>query len=217
LYAGLFLNGAQVEGDEQKMREDLGRKRYLKKRIFDIVIINQAFRYELKPNNKQVTLFIKYCGVARFVWNWGLARRKAEYESTGKSSNAIEQHRQLNALKKTEFPWMYDVSKCAPQSALQNLDRAFINFWRECKKGRKVGYPKFKKKGMHDSFRLMGQIHIFGNGIQLPRLGQIRTKESTIKFKGRILSATVSREADRWFVSLTVERERDIPVRFAQL
>jgi putative transposase len=44
--------------------------------------------------------------------------------------------------------------------------------------------------------------------IQLPRLGTIRTKESTRKFRGRILSATVRREADRWFLSLTVEVDR---------
>ena len=173
--------------------------------------MNQAYKYELKPNNKQAALISRHCGVARFAWNWGLARRKAEYESTGKSSNAIEQHRQLNMLKKTEFPWMYDVSKCAPQEALRNLDSAFINFWRERKKGRNAGYPKFKKKGVHDSFKLMGSIYVFGKGLQLPRIGIIRTKEDTFKFKGRILSATVSREAARWFCSLCVEVERSEP------
>lgn len=173
--------------------------------------VYQAFRYELKPNNKQVGLLIKYCGVARFAWNWGLARRRTEYETTGKSSNFIKQSRQLNALKEAEFSWMYDVSKCAPQEALRNLDRAFINFWRECKKGRNVGYPKFKKKGMHDSFKLTYWIKIDRKSIRLPRLGWVRIKEGTGKFKGHILSATVSREVDRWYCSLCVEMERVEP------
>ena len=178
--------------------------------------VNQAYRYELKPNNKQVGLLIKACGVARFAYNWALDRRVAlfkENEGKDKFTNAIAQHRQLNALKKTEFPWMYEVSKCAPQVALRNLDVAFTNFWREYKLGKRVGFPKFKKKGIHDSFTLTGSIHVFDSSIQLPRLGKIRTKEDTAKFDGRILSATVSREADRWFVSLTVEQERVIPPR----
>jgi len=51
-------------------------------------------------------------------------------------------------------------------------------------------------------------IHVYGKCIKLPRIGIIRTKEKTTKFKGRILSATVSRKVDRWFCSLCVEIER---------
>jgi transposase len=69
--------------------------------------ILRAYRAELDPNNTQRTTLLKHAGAARFAWNWGLARRKQEYEETGRSSNAIEQHRQLNALKKTDFPWLY--------------------------------------------------------------------------------------------------------------
>jgi putative transposase len=61
------------------------------------VKVNQAFRYELKPNNKQVGLLVKHCGVARFAWNWALARRKELYESReGKErfTSAITQPRE---------------------------------------------------------------------------------------------------------------------------
>ena len=176
--------------------------------------VNQAYRYELKPNNKQRGLLLRHSGVARFAWNWGLAQRIAlfnENDGKDKFTTAITQHRQLNALKKLDFPWMYDVSKCAPQEALRNLDIAFKNFWRGRKTNRHTGFPKFKKKGVHDNFGLTGAIYVFGNSLQLPRLGKIRTKENTGKFNGHILSATVSREADRWFVSLSVECERTIP------
>ena len=168
--------------------------------------INRAYRYELDPNREQQILLAKHAGVARFAYNWGLARRIELYQQTGKSTNAIEQHRELNRLKKTQFPWMYEVSKCAPQEALRDLDRAFRNFFRGRKGGRKVGFPRFKKKGRNDSFRLTGAIHVRDRAVQLPRLGMIRLKEVP-HVQGRILSATVSREADRWFVSLTVEEE----------
>jgi len=170
------------------------------------MLIQQSYRYELKPNNKQRTLLAKHAGSARFAYNWGLAQRIEEYKSTGKSSNAIKQHRQLNALKKTDFPWMYEVSKCAPQEALRDLDSAFNNFYRGLKSSPKIGFPKFKKKGIHDSFRLTGSIHTFERSVVLPRCGEIRTKEYT-DVKGQILSATVSKEGDRWFVSFAVQRQ----------
>lgn len=166
------------------------------------MLVNKAYRYELKPNQEQLTLLKKHAGCARFAWNWGLAERIKLWEEEKKTINAIELHRKLNALKKTEFPWMYEVSKCAPQEALRDLDRAFRNFF----EGR-ANFPRFKKKGIHDSFRLTGTIKTYPKHIQLPRLGKIRVKEETAKLKGRILSATVSREADRWFVSLAVEAE----------
>lgn len=174
------------------------------------MLVNKAYRYELKPNHEQLTLLKKHAGCARFAWNWGLAERKRLWEEEKMTTNAMELHKKLNALKKTEFSWMYEVSKCAPQEALRDLDRAFKNFFQ----GR-AGFPKFKKKGIHDSFRLTGTIKVFPRHIQLPRLGKIRVKEETGKFKGRILSATVSREADRWFVSLAVEIEIPDPLPVA--
>lgn len=168
--------------------------------------INSAYRYELKPNAKQRIQLSQHAGTARFTFNWGLQRRIELYEVEKKSTNAMEQHRELNSLKETEFPWMYEVSKCAPQESLRDLDRAFLNFFRGLKQGLNIGFPSFKKKGARDSFRLTGAIRIRERKVQLPRLGLIGLKEFP-KVKGKILSATVSREADRWYVCLTVERE----------
>lgn len=180
------------------------------------MIIHRACRYELDPNNQQRTGFYRHAGVARFAYNWGLEQRNRLYrerQENERFTSAIEQHRELNKLKKTEFPWMYDVSKCAPQEALRDLHQAFKNFFRRLKNGdKKAGFPKFKKKGVRDSFRLTGAIKFIGWAIQLPRLGRIRLKEKRESYhNGRILSATVSRTADRWFVSVTVKEEIDDP------
>lgn len=179
------------------------------------MLIKQAFKYELKPNNKQVRLLVKHSGVARFAWNWALARRIELYktkEGKERYTSFVTQNRELNALKKTEFPWMYDVSKCAPQGALRNLDQAYANMFRRIRNHeKKIGRPKFKKKGIYDSFTLTGIIKVANTCIQLPRLGTIRTKEPTAKLRGRILSATVSREADRWYCSFGVECNRPDP------
>lgn len=181
------------------------------------MLIHKAYRYELKPNNKQRGLFIKACGVARFAWNWGLAQRKELYATQEDKNSYIHyfgQAVELTKLKKTNFSWMYEVSRSIPREALRDLESAYTNFFRRYKNGEKTKPPKFKKKGKHDRFRLcndLNSLRVENIGIRLPRIGIVRTKESTCKLKGRILNATVSREADRWFISLCVEQERIAP------
>ena len=180
--------------------------------------ITRGYKTELDLNNRQRTHCLQHTGTARFAYNWGLARRKAAYEATGETLTAIDLHKELNRLKKTDYPWMYEVSKCAPQEALRDLDRAFANFFRRVKLKKagklrgEVGYPRFKsRKHGAGSFRLTGVIRVFDGHIQLPRLGLLKLKErGYLPTKDvHILSATVSEKAGRWFVSVQVEE--DIP------
>jgi putative transposase len=128
----------------------------------------------------------------------------------------MDLHRELNALKQTSAPWLYEVSKCAPQEALRNLDSAFSHFYRRCQlkqQGKlrgKVGYPqrKTKKRGL-GSFRLTGSIAVCADAIQLPRLGRLRLKErGYLPTTAKILSATVSECGGHWYVSVLVQQER---------
>ena len=180
------------------------------------MLVTKAYRYELDPNNSQRSSLHQHAGVARFVYNWGLGQRISLFkENQGKArfTDAMKQHKLLNSLKKTQFPWMYETSKCAPQESLRDLHRAFQNFYRGLKQGKRVGFPKFKRKGVRDSFRLTGTIRFEGRKIQLPRIGKVRIKEKRKRYyRGRILSVTVRRRASRWFVSITVEEEVSDPV-----
>src|SRR5215475_5890080 len=121
------------------------------------MLVLRAYKTELDMNNAHVTACKRHAGAARWAYNWGLSRKQEAYRTTGTSPSAMELHRELNALKKTDLPWMYAVSKCAPQEALRNLDNAFAHFYRrrvkvkrEGKRPGKVGYPqrKSKKKGL---------------------------------------------------------------------
>lgn len=182
--------------------------------------ILRAYKTELDLNNKQKTACIRHADAARFAYNWGLARKQAAFANGERTPTAIDLHRELNALKKTDFAWMYEVSKCAPQEALRDLDKAFANFFRRVKAkktGRniKAGYPRFKsRKYGQGNFRLTGVIHVFEKAIQLPRLGMLRLKEHGYfpVSDVHILSATVSEKAGGWFVSLQVEMEIPNPV-----
>src|SRR2546430_12641529 len=135
----------------------------------------RGYKTELDLNNEQRTACLKHAGAARFAYNWGLARSQEVYRATGKRPTAIDLHKQLNALKQTDFPWMYEVSKCAVQEALRDLDNAFKHFYRKVtlkKQGKfkgKVGFPTYKKRSKAiGSFRLTGAIHVFQESVQLP-------------------------------------------------
>lgn len=185
---------------------NVGRKRPME--------ILRAYKTKLDPNNVQRTVLLKHAGAARFTWNWALARRKQEYKATGKSSNAIDQHRQLNSLKSTEFPWMYEVSKCAMQESLRDLDKAYQNFFRRVKSGGKeAGFPKFKsRKNGIGGFRLTGAIHVTETHIRLPRIGWLRLQEhGYIPTEGiYILSVTVSESVGDWFASVQCKEEIEV-------
>jgi putative transposase len=185
------------------------------------MLVRRAYRTELDLNDRQVTACRQHAGAARWAYNWGLQVKQERYKATKRSPNAIALHRELNALKKTQVPWMYDVSKCAPQEALRKLDAAFQQFFRRCalkKQGKwkgKLGYPqvKTKKKGL-GSFRLTGRIVVSQKTIVLPRLGRLRLKERgylPTSSEVQILSATVSEQAGHWYVSVQVEQEQTVP------
>jgi len=168
-----------------------------------------------------------HAGAARFAWNWGLAKCNERYDSEGKWYSGAELHKLWNVEKRADpaLAWWSENSKCAYQEAFRDLDRALRQFIKFCKgqrHGRKLGFPRFKKRGKcRDSFRFStGAIRCAGPTVTLPRLGTIKTHESTRKLArrleagtARILSATVSRTAQRWFVSFTCEVERAIPER----
>ena len=169
-------------------------------------MVTQAYRYEIDPNRHEEECLRRHAGAARFAYNWAVERlRKASAENRSIPS-AIGLHREWNVWKRTNAPWWEEVSKCAPQEAFRNAATAH----RRHRTGL-AREPRFHRRGMRDSFRLTGAVRVLDCRLQLPRIGEVRAKESTAKFHGRILSATVRREADRWFVSLAVERERPDP------
>jgi putative transposase len=174
--------------------------------------IQQAFRFELDPNQVQRVLLAKSVGVSRYVYNWGLGESRRQYELTGKRPSLGDLKKRLVELKNGEAPWLYEVSAHIGQSALKDLNVAFERFFKSVKgEGPKVGYPRFKKKGERDTARIY-EVTLAERHLRVPNVGWIRLKETCRErgFDGRVLSATISRRADRWFVSLAVERDREI-------
>jgi putative transposase len=194
-----------------------------------VATVKLAYRFALDPGPVQERALRSHAGAARFAWNWGLARCKERYAAERKWYSAAELHRLWNAAKKADpaLGWWAENSKCCYQEAFRNLERAlrdFVKSRRGERKGKKLGFPRFKnRRRRRDSFRLTGTIRCDGNTVTLPRLGTIATHEPTTKLTerinhgtARVLSVTVTRAAQRWFVSFTVEEDRDLPARHAR-
>ena len=166
-----------------------------------------AHKIALDPTPGQEHQFRCAAGCARFAYNWALAEWERQYKVGEKPSEGALR-KQLNAIKREQYPWMYESTKRAPQQAIMNLGRAFDGFFKKQSR-----YPRFKKKGIHDSFRAdngPGTFQTDGRKIRLPKIGWIKIREC-LRFEGKLIAATVSRRAQRWYVSIQVEIE-DEPI-----
>jgi len=186
-----------------------------------------AHRVRLAPTAAQEAYFARACGVARFAYNWALAEWQRQYVAGEKPSQGVLR-KAFNALKDANFPWMREVTKNAPQQAMKNLGRAYANFFDDLKKYRRneipwkrVRVPKFKKKGKtRECFRADNgpdkqhpdAVQADGMRVKLPIIGWVKMREE-VRFAGRILSVTISRQADAWYASFSIEIEYEPEVR----
>lgn len=168
----------------------------------------RAFKTEMDPTNRQKTKLSLCIGAARFVYNWALADRKAQYEA-GTPTNCYAQRKRFNALKCEQFPWLTELPYAITESSFSNLDAAYQNFFRRVKQGKeKPGFPKFRKRSEHGSFQLR-DISVTRNAVRLPRIGWIKLKECgylpvDVELKTYV---TISEQAGRWYISV----QADVP------
>lgn len=169
---------------------------------------NRGFKTKLDPNRAQIEYFAKACGTARFSYNWGLDEWNKQYKDHQDDPNLpvpneAALRRQLNSIKREQYPWMLEVSKCAAQYAIKDLGKAFNNFFKNPKH---FGYPKYKKKFVNDSFTLSSDhFKVEGSRIRIPLLGWVRMHEPLRFENAKLLFATISRQADGWYVSFQLE------------
>jgi putative transposase len=195
------------------------------------MLVIQAYRYALDPTPRQAGALWSHTGAARFAYNWGLRLVKQRLDDRAAGLDVEVPwtlpalRREWNRAKHQVAPWWQENSKEAYNSGLDALARALQN-WSASKAGRRagrrMGFPRFKgKRRSRPSCRFTtGAIRVEPDRhhVVLPRIGRIRTHESTRKLArrleagtARILAATVSCTADRWYTSFTVEVQRRIP------
>ena len=167
--------------------------------------VTRRHKIALEPTPEQTQLFKRATGVARFVWNWALAEWNRQYRA-GDKPTALGLKKHFNAIKGAQFPWVYESPRDANAQPFANLDKAFKRFLMGLARR-----PKFKKKNKcRDAFYVANdKFRVDGKTITLPRIGKVRMREA-LRFEGKVLSATVSRTAKRWFAAISVEV--DLPV-----
>ena len=171
-----------------------------------------SHKIELMPNNKAKTYFKKAFGCSRLAYNWGLAKWQ-EYYKQGIKKTYLDLKKEFNAIKKEQFPFVYEVSKYATQQAFIHLNLAFLKFFKDLKQG-KLSYPKFKKKKeFQGSFYLGGDIaKIINKGkayyINIPNLGYVKMREN-LRFKGKVNSITISQSSKKFYASFSVEINKE--------
>ncbi|HRO59090.1 MAG TPA: RNA-guided endonuclease TnpB family protein, partial [Burkholderiaceae bacterium] len=162
-------------------------------------------RIQLCPTPEQAGFFERAAGTARFVWNWALAEWN-RLHAAGQTPNAMALKKQFNAIKYAEFPWLEDMHRDSHAQPFAHLGKAWSRFFADLKAGKKAHAPRFKKKGRcRDSFYVANdKFSIEGRYIRLPKVGSVAMTEA-LRFDGKIVGATVSRIAGRWFVAVQVD------------
>jgi len=161
-----------------------------------------AHKIKLCPDQEAERYLRAASGVARFSYNWALRTWINKYKSGEKGMNGFSLVKEFNSIKDETFPWVREVSKWAPQKAIQDLGEAFKRFFQK-----KAKYPRFKKKGKSkDSFYVGGDhIKLTGKYLKLPLLDKPIKMSQSLRFKGEVKSVVISRSADEWFASFSVK------------
>jgi len=168
----------------------------------------KSFRFELKLNSRQKELCKQYGGICRYVWNKFLEKKREAYKIEGKMLTEFDLNNFLTDWKR-KLVWLRIAPSQALQQVSKNLYQAFKNFFNG------FGYPRFKKKGGRDSFRipkgikLLPQLSKKIGVVQIPKLKKVRFVK-TREIEGKIKYVTISREGDKWFISFTCEVEMEI-------
>ena len=175
--------------------------------------MKRAYKIEINPTNEQKSKIHQTIGVSRFIYNFYIARNKEIYEREGKFVSGMDFSKWLNneyITNNQEMKWIKEVSSKATKQAIMNGDKAFRDFFKKAK-----GFPRFKKKKNQDVKAYFPKNNktdwtIERHRVKIPTLGWVRLKEfGYIPINSMVKSGTVSKKADRYYVSILVE-ERDI-------
>ena len=167
-------------------------------------ILQTTYRYRLEPNTEQEQVMVQFAGARRWVYNYGLARKKAHFKETGKGLSYNRLAAELTQLKQTEaYAWLRLVDSQLLQQALRDLETAFGNFF-----AKRAGFPKCKSRKKGDArFRIPQRVSVEGQFVKMPKIGLVRARIHR-PLDGTSKGATFKREADgHWYVAIVIEQE----------
>jgi putative transposase len=176
--------------------------------------IQRGLRYKLHPTPEQVQRFEHFAGVSRLIYNLALEQRRdfwRQHKATvGTHISHTTQSREVTALR-AAYDWIEEVPSDCAGYAIRDLDRAFQSFF----SGRS-GYPRFRRKGDRDGFRLKGvttavrTLNAKWAELRVPKLGWVKMR-LTRPLIGQVRNVQIVREGGSWFASFAAEWEQEQP------
>ena len=169
-----------------------------------------TYRFRLEPTPWQRILFNRYAGSCRYVYNYCLELFKTAFQNKIILSYQ-DLCKELTLLKlRPGLEWLSEPHSQALQQSIKDLSNATARFLWPDSSGKKLGFPRFKKRGSKDSFRYPQGTKIKDNKVFLPKIGYVKFRASR-NIEGTIAQATVKREGNHWFVTLVCHQNKAIP------
>ena len=180
------------------------------------MIINKAFKFRIYPNEEQKVFINKCIGSSRFVYNYYLNKKENLYKNKV-SLSLKEMKKDLLGLV-IEYPWLKEIDSCALRTSLEDLDKAYLNFYKGS------GHPKMKRKNINNTYRTNCirntykdknysniKVDLIKREITLPKVGKVKIRgyRNLTDFPFKIFNATISRVSNKYYVSLSTEVEID--------
>ena len=175
----------------------------------------KGYVFRLYPNVEQKTLINKTIGSARLIYNIFLRDRIDAYNNTKKGKSAYDQNIMIPSLL-VKYTFLKEVDSCSLRNASNDLECAYDHFFKQ------GGFPKFKAKGVKDSYKTNNVVSTYKEKvynsieldlekrlIKLPKLKWVKIKGYRNKesINGRIRSAVIRKDAERYYVSILVEED----------
>jgi len=168
---------------------------------------HRAYKTELDPTSEQTQQIRRTLGTTRHLYNLFLAVNEARYAQGLPFWSAYTFDRWVNHVYALDHPWIKDVSSKARKKALMDAELAYKKFFKH-----EAERPRFKKKHQQNSGFYTPKNNetdwtVERHRIKIPTLGWVRLKEFGYLPPGsHVVSGTVTQQADRFFVSITIQR-----------
>lgn len=182
----------------------------------------RAHKTRLNPTPEQEVYLNRCCGIARFAFNWGLARWKEQKANGVASYGAKAIRKEFNSIKHEQFPWATEVTKSAAECGFERLEVSLKNYFDSKagkRKGERIGFPCFRsKKRGKQSFSLnwdaVKEIHFSGNFVRLPKVAEPFNMAEPLRFDGKVKKTTISKHAGHWWISVQIEFDAPEPIEY---
>jgi putative transposase len=162
-----------------------------------------AMKVRLFPTDEQIPKFWQSAGTARFIYNWTLGRQNENYEKGNKFLSDCDLRKEITQLKKSEIPWLKDISNNVAKQAVKDACGAFIKFFKK-----KAKRPRFKtrKKTRPSFYNDNEKFKVKEGMVLLEKIGWVKTKEQ-IPLNQKYSNPRITFDGKYWYVSVGLERE----------